>query len=45
MNLEIKGENTSLLLSTNQCKRAEQMLQYSLCTFFLPGLIASEQAL
>ena len=45
MNLEIKGENTSLTLFSNQCKCAERMLQYSICTFFLPGLLASEQAL
>ena len=45
MNLEIKGENRSLALFSNQCKRAEQMLQYSICTYFLPGLLASKQAL
>lgn len=45
MNLEIKGENRSLALFSNQCKHAEQMLQYSICTYFLPGLLASEQAL
>ena len=47
MNLEIKGENRSLALFSNQCKRAERMLQYStcICTYFLPGLLASEQAL
>ena len=45
MNLEIKGENRSLALFSNQCKRAEWMLQYSICTYFLPGLLASEQAL
>ena len=45
MNLGIKGENISLTLFSNQHKNAEQILQYSICTYFLPGLLASEQAL
>lgn len=45
MNLKIKGENTFLTLFSNQCKHAERMMQYSICTYFLPSLLASEQAL
>ena len=38
MNLEIKGEKQVFSI-------AEWMLQYSICTYFLPGILASEQAL